>query len=179
MGAQNAALTPAMLCEAWKRMSSSSWTIAPDSRHAARSVLLKGRPRTAASAGATALDAQTLILSDPNAQPLPGTAEAGVVTIGVAQFHTADFSRNLRIELTELLRGIQLFNANQFYCDASSEDGYTIIPAGRSCAPHSSDYRDGVDWSINLTELLRLIQLFNVGLYVTSSSTEDGFDVAN
>jgi hypothetical protein len=47
-----------------------------------------------------------------------------------------------------------------------------------ACCPHDSDYNpDGPSWTIDLTELLRLIQFFNSGgyTYCPGMGTEDGF----
>jgi hypothetical protein len=59
----------------------------------------------------------------------------------------------------------------------TSEDGYLPGAGGdQSCAPHASDYAPQ-DWSVNLTELLRLIQFFNIRAYhpCPGMGTEDGF----
>ena len=47
------------------------------------------------------------------------------------------------------------------------------LETGGSYAPHKAD-RDG-DWKISLSELLRLIQLYNMGEYSCRAGTEDGF----
>ena len=93
--------------------------------------------------------------------------------------HTADQNDNGIIEMPELLRVIQLFNVGAFHCvDVSNptEDDYTPGTGDTSCAPHSSDY-DPQDWRVDLNELLRLIQFYNVGGYVPcpEANTEDGF----
>jgi PKD repeat protein len=93
---------------------------------------------------------------------------------------SADLNANSRIELSELLRVIQLYNIRGFDCAESSvptEDGYR--PGGgenHSCAPHSSDYAPQ-DWRIGLSELLRLIQFYNtLGFHpCPTENTEDGF----
>lgn len=95
-----------------------------------------------------------------------------------AQPHTADQNGNNSIELAELLRVIQFFNVGALSCDPqqASEDGYLAGPGDESCTPHDSDY-SAQDWMINLTELLRLIQFFNLGGYAVcpDEGTEDGF----
>jgi hypothetical protein len=94
--------------------------------------------------------------------------------------HAADPDENYEISLTELLRVIQFFNIRGFHCvtpPAVSEDGYVPGAGGdQSCAPHSSDYSPQ-DWQISLTELLRLIQFFNIGGYHACPEllTEDGY----
>jgi hypothetical protein len=94
--------------------------------------------------------------------------------------HTADQNGDGVINLTELLRVIQFFNIRGFHCvtpPETSEDGF-LPGAGedQTCAPHASDYAPQ-DWQINLTELLRLIQFFNVRDYhdCPGLGTEDGF----
>lgn len=130
----------------------------------------------AATAGMHPLSPVGLILSSPSGNPVPSQAQAGTVTIGPASYHSADTGRDFLIQLGELLRGIQLFNAGQYHCDESTEDGYAVGFGLRECAPHNSDYRDGADWRISLTELLRLIQFFNLGGYVPSGTAEDGYE---
>jgi len=86
------------------------------------------------------------------------------------------------IQLTELLRVIQFYNSGGFHCaddPGSTEDGY-VPGAGDNtdCCPHDSDYAPaGPDWSIGLTELLRMIQFYNSGgfHYCPDDGTEDGF----
>jgi hypothetical protein len=77
-----------------------------------------------------------------------------------------------------LLRIIQFFNLGSFGCEAGTEDGFAPNDPDQNCCPHDSDYDpDGPNWTINLTELLRLIQFFNSGSYhhCPAMSTEDGF----
>jgi PhoPQ-activated pathogenicity-related protein len=111
--------------------------------------------------------------------PLEGQIE-GEGEGGLPPIHSADQDGNGRINLTELLRVIQFFNIRGYQCavaPASSEDGYLAgAGAGHDCAPHCSDYAPQ-DWQIDLTELLRLIQFFNIGGYhaCAESGTEDGY----
>jgi hypothetical protein len=94
--------------------------------------------------------------------------------------HSADQNSDGVINLTELLRVIQFFNIRGFHCVTppdTSEDGFLPGAGGdQSCAPHASDYAPQ-DWQINLTELLRLIQFFNIRSYhpCPGVGTEDGF----
>jgi hypothetical protein len=94
--------------------------------------------------------------------------------------HTADQNGDGVINLTELLRVIQFFNIRGFHCVTppdTSEDGFVPGAGGDlSCAPHASDYLPQ-DWQISLTELLRLIQFFNIRSYhpCPGQGTEDGF----
>jgi len=89
--------------------------------------------------------------------------------------HMADTDNSLSIALGELLRVIQLFNFAAYHCLANTEDGY--LPGqgiDHGCLPHSADY-SAQDWKINLPELLRVIQFYNVGAYAACSETEDGY----
>jgi hypothetical protein len=116
-----------------------------------------------------------------------GTAEGEGVVEGEGEdeagSHGADCNpRDWRINLTELLRVIQFFNIRGYQCAAApdaTEDGYLAGSGeGHACPPHSSDYNPQ-DWLIDLTELLRLIQFYNIGGYhacpVEEPPTEDGF----
>jgi formylglycine-generating enzyme required for sulfatase activity len=93
-----------------------------------------------------------------------------------AAYHSADTTGNWKISLTELLRGIQFYNAGGLHCQAGTEDGHAPGPGLSSCASHDSDYAPQ-DWRITLTELLRLIQFFNAGAYSVCADTEDGYAV--
>jgi hypothetical protein len=98
----------------------------------------------------------------------------------VVVVHSADQNGDGVIDLTELLRVIQFFNIRGFHCVTPpeiSEDGFLPEAGGdQTCAPHASDYAPQ-DWQISLTELLRLIQFFNIRGYhpCPGSGTEDGF----
>jgi len=93
-----------------------------------------------------------------------GTVEGAVE--GEIGPHSADRDGDGVISLSELLRVIQFFNMGGYHCDPSNEeDGYAGgIEGDHSCTPHASDY-DEQDWTIDLGELLRLIQFFNIGGY--------------
>jgi len=95
--------------------------------------------------------------------------------------HSADQDGNGVISLSELLRVIAFFNTGGFHCAVApvvTEDGYVAgtNPDAQDCEPHSSDYNPQ-NWQISLSELLRLIQFFNVGGYYAcpDQGTEDGF----
>jgi Zn-dependent metalloprotease len=93
-----------------------------------------------------------------------------------AQYQSADRDSNNAIDLTELLRVIQFFNALTFHCESGTEDGYAPGPGDQTCTLHSTDY-DTLEWQISLSELLRLIQFYNLGNYIRcpQGGTEDGF----
>jgi hypothetical protein len=94
--------------------------------------------------------------------------------------HSADLNGDGVINLSELLRVIQFYNMGGYQCvipPATSEDGY--LPGSGddyACPPHASDYHPQ-DWQINLSEILRLIQFFNMSAYhaCPGLDTEDGY----
>ena len=90
-----------------------------------------------------------------------------------ADYNSADFS----ISLSELLRVIQIYNQGGYHCGGpGSEDGYALRNGSHDCTPHDSDYNPQ-DWEIDLSELLRLQQFYNIGGYRRNSSGEDGFSL--
>lgn len=88
--------------------------------------------------------------------------------------HSADTVQDGHIDLSELLRVVQIYNSSEYHCDATGEDGFGVGAGLHNCSPHSSDYA-AQDWAVSLSELLRLIQFYNADGYHESSSTEDGF----
>jgi YVTN family beta-propeller protein len=90
--------------------------------------------------------------------------------------HSADRQGDNKIDLGELLRVVQFYNAGAIHCEGS-EDGFAPVgadaPKDTSCRRHDADYAEPA-WSITLTELLRVIQFFNTGGYVPCDS-EDGY----
>lgn len=95
-----------------------------------------------------------------------------------AFIHSGDANVNARIELTELLRVIQLYNSASGFSCGGGEDGFQLGPSGGfGCPPHAADY-EGVNpnWRISLSELLRVVQIYNVGAYFPCGNlSEDGF----
>jgi predicted outer membrane repeat protein len=147
--------------------------------------LLEDSP--ARDAGNTALLMDTTLLAEtpgydqrgPGYPRFQGTA----VDIGayeyalprvVPEHHSADQNANARINLSELLRVVQLYNLAAYHCDATGEDGYAPGPGDALCPPHTSDYNPQ-DWRITLSELLRLIQLYNTPNYTPCPNGEDGY----
>jgi hypothetical protein len=106
---------------------------------------------------------------------------------GDGDIHSSDTDGTSNVTLDELLRVIQMFNAGGYACalnPGATEDGYlpgTFNFAGRDldCRAHASDYVPaGGDGAISLSELLRLIQIYNVGEYrfcLALPSSEDNF----
>ncbi len=88
--------------------------------------------------------------------------------------HSGDLNRDGSLGLSELLRIIQLYNAGEFHCDATVEDGYALGTGDQTCEPHASDYLE-VNFAISLSELLRGVQIYNAGTYTACESGEDGF----
>jgi len=117
-----------------------------------------------APSSGTAIEATVELEPDPETPPrvLP-------------ERHTADADDNGRLDLAELLRGIQLFNGQGIRCLAGTEDGYALgIGGDKTCPPHVADYNPA-DWRFSLSELLRMIQFFNNEAYRPCNETEDGY----
>ena len=93
--------------------------------------------------------------------------------------HRADLNGDGEVGIQELLRLIQLYNAAGYHCAANAggtEDGFEVSTDGgaEACVPHASDY-DPQDWTVELSELLRMVQMYNSGGYESCPSAEDGF----
>lgn len=98
---------------------------------------------------------------------------------GDVLFSSADINQDGLLDLSELLRIIQFFNADGFACAETQlpgEDGYVIgfDESAQQCTPHTGDYNPR-DWMLSLSELLRAIQFFNNLGYHVECGTEDGF----
>ncbi|MBI1318004.1 MAG: hypothetical protein GC168_03510 [Candidatus Hydrogenedens sp.] len=91
-----------------------------------------------------------------------------------------DYNGDLMLSLSEVLRIIQLYNAQGYSCAANpgdTEDGYRPIPNGaKACKSHTADYTNP-QWKLTLSELLRVLQVYSWGSYHTCESGEgdDGF----
>ncbi len=98
--------------------------------------------------------------------------------------HNADTDGDGSISIGELLRLIQFYNAGGYDCAADpddTEDGYLTdgdAKLSSGCPAHAADYLN-TDGVIDLTELLRLIQLYNLGGIAPCESSEDGFCAAD
>jgi hypothetical protein len=92
--------------------------------------------------------------------------------------HSSDLDHDEYLNLSEVLRTVQLYNLDEFHCDAAGEDGYAPGAGDQICRPHSSDYSPQ-DWQISVSELLRTIQFYNSGGYsycpAADPPTEDGY----
>lgn len=91
--------------------------------------------------------------------------------------HSADSDGDGKISLTELLRLIQFYNIGALHVAAGTEDGFGTGPGDTSSRPpHESDYNPQ-DWRIDLPELLRGIQIYEIGGYRYCDDGEDTFCV--
>lgn len=92
--------------------------------------------------------------------------------------HDADSNADRRLQLPELLRVIQLYNGLAYRCATNvddSEDGYEPEPfVTIECNKHAADHACDGDGVIDLSELLRVIQLFRFEMIIPCES-EDGF----
>jgi len=93
--------------------------------------------------------------------------------------HSADTDGNGVIALSELLQVVQFYNARGFQCDPGTPGDFPPAlpgeaPFDRECTPHDSDFITQ-DWTISLSELLRLIQLHSFGAYRTDCDSADGY----
>ncbi|WP_221031813.1 hypothetical protein [Actomonas aquatica] len=112
---------------------------------------------------------------------------------GSGAFHSGDYNQDGALDLTELLRIIELYNTRNgtvrtgaYAVASASVDGFSsdasrLAESGVALARyHSGDYdRDGY---LSLTELLRVIELYNyregtvrTGEYAPSPDSVDGF----
>lgn len=117
-----------------------------------------------------------------------GTQPGGNDTTSLAEDCSPGLRRNSvdadgdrAISLSELLRTIQFYNAGSYSCAASvtaTEDGYQPGAGDRSRAANTADCNPQ-DWSIDLGELLRVIQFLNGGGYhaCPGAGSEDGYCV--
>jgi len=92
--------------------------------------------------------------------------------------HSLDYNpANYLISVSEILRVIQFYNLGGYHCAVGTEDGYEPGLSGAPdpcCVPHDSDYNPQ-DWRISVSEILRVIQFYNLGGYHVAEGTEDGY----
>jgi hypothetical protein len=133
-----------------------------------------------ATAGGTQVAFDAL---DTNDDGVLSIAELQRQVVGAKPLHSADTNADALVTLSELVRVVQLRNAGGYDCAANpddSEDGYLLDADGAlstGCPAHASDYLE-TDGVISLSELLRLIQLYNSGVIAPCESSEDGFCAA-
>jgi predicted outer membrane repeat protein len=122
------------------------------------------------------------------------TDSNGILTISelnrrleTAMYHRADSDGSNSVDMRELLRIIQLYNAGGYRCAfpaGETEDGYrpgTKTTGGLDvrCPEHSVDFvPGGGDGEVSLSELLRLIQLFSFEVFVRCDNSDDGYCAA-
>lgn len=106
--------------------------------------------------------------------------EAHEYFTGVASCHDIDTTLDHTVDLSELLRLIQMFQFGEYHCSDSTEDGFDLGPGDQECIPHDVDY-DSKNWTLSLSEILRGVQLYNSDGYTycpeRNTPTEDGFCV--
>lgn len=106
---------------------------------------------------------------------LDGLPSCGVLDPDYAVPHTADTNQDSLIAVGELLRVVQFYNSGGLSCGAGTEDGFQPGAAGGTeCAPHDADYAPA-DWTVNLSELLRVVQIYNARGYYRDPYAEDGY----
>ena len=91
--------------------------------------------------------------------------------------HDADYLQSDgRLSLSELLRVVQLCSFPYYRRSISGEGGFRLDSAQSSSTEgyHHADYNPP-DWQISVSELLRVIQLYNASRYVNAPDEEDGF----
>ncbi|MBI1318892.1 MAG: hypothetical protein GC168_08070 [Candidatus Hydrogenedens sp.] len=105
----------------------------------------------------------------------PAEGEETAEGEGETPGHSADTNHDGRIDLAELLRCIQLYNFREgFHCTAG-EDGFGLGDGDRQgCGFHSLDFMEP-RWIITLSELLRGVQLYNLGEIEKCGTSEDGY----
>ena len=97
-----------------------------------------------------------------------------------AVYHSADYNKDWKIDWDELWRVIDYYRKG-YHPDPTTIDGFApgyVDPSTiKNKVYHSSDYIQK-DYKINLSELLRLIQIYNSkDGYRSDSKSEDGFSV--
>jgi hypothetical protein len=129
-----------------------------------------------------------------NGSNLQFVAKPDPLTLAPITTHSADSDKNFRLSLPELTRVIELYNTRNgttrtgcyAVATTATEDGFAADSSRLSSKPaalsryHTADSnRDG---KISLTELTRVIELYNyrsgttrTGQYKSQSGTEDGF----
>lgn len=91
--------------------------------------------------------------------------------------HAGDYQAPFwMIDGNELARIYEFYSAGHYHIAGGSLDGYAPGVGSYSDYPHHSDYVNGVDGIIGLTEFTRMIQFYNADGYGINPGTEDGFE---
>ena len=97
-------------------------------------------------------------------------------TISDQAYHSADYQEPFySIDIYEILRVISYYNAGQYYAKDGTPDGYSSSPGTQAGRPHSADYRNGADWTIDIYEVLKVLGYYNNHSYCNSTETLDGY----
>jgi len=104
-----------------------------------------------------------------------------VISISDENSFTDDFIFDLydeddlnTLETFSFDEGLNTVEGYAFVVDSDIIEADTYDEDGNLCTPHDSDYKPQ-DWRITLSELLRVIQLYNSPGYHPDPDTEDGF----
>ena len=95
--------------------------------------------------------------------------------------HSADLDADYSFSLSEFLRVYELHSTtatHDYHIDTTTEDGYAPGPGPHDGLTHSADYLDGADWRIEMSEVLRMVDLFTSTedhSYSPYPSGDDGF----
>ena len=118
---------------------------------------------------------------DSNGDGLVRVGELRTLLESESPVHTADSNANGIIDLSEMMRVLQLYNSGGYLCavrPGDSEDGYILNDGpglAPDCPPHDSDYSGAPNGQIDLTETLRIIQLYRFGRIARCSISADRF----
>lgn len=116
-----------------------------------------------------------LLVDNPVEQATLSLQPDGTGGAQVPSVHNGDTNGNAKLDLSEILRGIQFYNAAGLRCMAGTEDGYAPGKGDTStCPPHVGDYNP-INWSLSLSEVLRLVQIYNLEHYQRCDDGEDGY----
>jgi alpha-tubulin suppressor-like RCC1 family protein len=125
-----------------------------------------------------------------SAGPLQSVATPdSLVLSAAATFHTADTDKDFGLNLSELLRVIELYNTRlgttrtgRYKVDAASTDGFAPDPTSGTTQANFHSADTNRDSHLSLSELLRVIELYNTrsgttrtGAYQIDTTTTDGF----
>ena len=114
------------------------------------------------AAGAVVAPESTVVLHMVAAEEEPTT------------YHAADMNQDGALDLSEVLRVIQLYGVGGLQCADGTADGYAPGTGGTGCPPHTADYAPQ-DWHLALSEVLRVLQLASFKAMEACPEGEDGY----